>query len=148
MNPKRPLQAVDGGFTLIELLIVVTVIGILVAIAIPGLLNAFDKTKQTATSALIRAFGQSLEVYNTDNHSFPLATDIAALVPVLRPYSDTLRPDDNWKHALSYRTDGEHYTLESFGKDGVDGADVTPHTRYTFTLDLVMVDGNWVANIE
>ena len=137
-----------GGFTLIELLVVVTVIGILMGILIPGLLTALDKSKQTATSVLLRGFGQALETYSTDNHLYPIATDINVLVPMLHPYSDTLRPNDNWMHPLSYSTSGDHYTIESFGKDGVDGADVTPVTRYTFTLDLVFSDGNWIAGID
>ena len=136
------------GFTLIEILIVVTVIGILMGIALPGLLTALDKSKQVSTLTLIRAFGEALEVYQSDNHFYPNATTIQALTPLLRPYSDTLRPMDQWKHDLSYVTDTTHYTVESFGKDGIDGAEVTPQTRYTFELDILLSDGTWMSSVE
>ena len=40
------------------------------------------------------------------------------------------------------------YTLESFGKDGIDGANMTYATRNDFYLDMVIRDGLFIASPE
>src|SRR5450759_1932818 len=59
------------GFTLIELLIVVAIIGIIVAIAIPNLLHAIKRAKQKRTMADIRSIGTATEAYAIDNNRYP-----------------------------------------------------------------------------
>ena len=61
----------QGGFTLIELLIVVAIIGIIAAIAIPNLLNAIDRGKQKRTMADIRSIGTAVEAYAVDVNFYP-----------------------------------------------------------------------------
>ena len=137
------------GFTLIELLVVVVIIGIIASIAIPGLLNALDKSKQVATLSLLRSFSTALEIYNGDNISYPVTNDINDLVNTLRPFSDTLRTYDEWRHPLHYETvDGSDYTVRSYGKDNVPGAYVTPQQRYAFELDLGVTNGNVIGGVE
>lgn len=58
----------EKGFTLIELLIVVAIIGIIAAIAIPSLLNALDRARQTTTVENVKAMGQNVEQYIMDNN--------------------------------------------------------------------------------
>ena len=59
------------GFTLIELLIVVAIIGILAAIAVPNFLNAQTRAKIARCEADIRSISSALEMYRTDNNAYP-----------------------------------------------------------------------------
>lgn len=59
------------GFTLIELLIVVAIIGILAAIAVPNFLNAQTRAKISKVEADMQAFGTGFQMYRMDSGFFP-----------------------------------------------------------------------------
>lgn len=59
------------GFTLIELLIVVAIIGILAAIAVPNFLNAQMRAKIARVESDIKALSTALESYMVDRGSYP-----------------------------------------------------------------------------
>ncbi|MBD3267443.1 prepilin-type N-terminal cleavage/methylation domain-containing protein, partial [bacterium] len=56
-----------GGFTLIELLIVVAIIGILAAIAVPNFMNAQVRAKLSRVKADMQAMSTANEMYTVDN---------------------------------------------------------------------------------
>ncbi len=60
-----------SAFTLIELLIVVAIIGILAAIAVPNFMNARLRAKIAATTGNMQAIGNALEMYSIDNGKYP-----------------------------------------------------------------------------
>lgn len=60
------------GFTLIELLIVVAIIGILAAIAVPNFLNAQVRAKVARVRGDVRALSSALEMYRLDNNNYPI----------------------------------------------------------------------------
>ena len=66
------------GFTLIELLIVVAIIGILAAIAVPNFLNAQTRATIARVQADHKAIANSMEMYKIDNNSYPGDHDLDA----------------------------------------------------------------------
>ncbi len=68
------------GFTLIELLIVVAIIGILAAIAVPNFLNAQVRAKVARAESEIRSLKNSLESFFIDNNQYmPMNRDRAIM---------------------------------------------------------------------
>lgn len=59
------------GFTLIELLIVVAIIAILAAIAVPNFLEAQTRSKVSRAKSDIRSVATALEAYQIDNNRYP-----------------------------------------------------------------------------
>lgn len=68
------------AFTLIELLIVVAIIAILAAIAVPNFLEAQTRSKVSRTHADLRSVATALEVFRTENNRYP-RTELGASLP-------------------------------------------------------------------
>ncbi|MCC5876390.1 MAG: prepilin-type N-terminal cleavage/methylation domain-containing protein, partial [Candidatus Sumerlaeia bacterium] len=63
------------GFTLIELLIVVAIIAILAAIAVPNFLEAQTRAKVARVNSDLRSLATAIEAYRVDNNDYPEGTD-------------------------------------------------------------------------
>ncbi len=62
----KSLKNKQGGFTLIELMVVIVIIGILVAIALPNFIGAQDRAKVSSVKANMHTFQTALETYAVD----------------------------------------------------------------------------------
>lgn len=76
-NYNSPDNSASKGFTLIELMIVVAIIGILAAIAIPNFLRYQAKAKQSEAKGQLGAIYVSQITYHSENDSY--ATGIGNL---------------------------------------------------------------------
>lgn len=138
----------EKGFTLIELLIVVAIIGIIAAIAIPNLLNAIDRGKQKRTMADMRSLGTSIESYAVDNNFYPkgMASVAAAGVSthVAPIYIKTVPATDGWNNAwdVDSTATGSQYTITSPAKDGTQGSQTGGMTG-DFNCDILFANGQF-----
>lgn len=64
-------MAKQNAFTLIELLIVVAIIGILAAIAVPNFMNAQIRAKIARAQSDLKAMSTAIEMYAMDNNNYP-----------------------------------------------------------------------------
>ncbi len=148
---KRPRR--QSGFTLIELLIVVAIIGIIAAIAIPNLLNAIDRSKQKATMASMKALGTAVETYAIDVNFYPIATSLMSVdgdsMNISPVYIKSAPSKDGWAGALYYgsNSSGSDYTLVSYGKDKQPSSASVGGTK-DFDCDIIYQNGTFVAYPE
>jgi type II secretion system protein G len=137
------MRAASRGFTLIELLIVVAIIGIIAAIAIPNLLNAVDKGKQKRTMSDLRAIGTAVESYAVDNTDYPVGVTLPAIKAVIDPVFFNAMPlSDGWSHPFQADSSPSSYTIYSQGKDGT-GANCPPGATSRFNDEICFVNGRF-----
>jgi general secretion pathway protein G len=120
------------GFTLVEILVVITIIGLIMSLVGPRVLNYLSESKVKAAKIQIQSFTSALELFYLDAGRYPTTSEgLGALVkstsglsvwngPYLKGGSV---PNDPWGKAYLYRSPGERAPFEivSYGADGVEG---------------------------
>ena len=123
----------EAGFTLVEMLVVITIIGLIMGLVGPRVLNYLSESKVKTAHIQIESLAAALDLYYIDNGRYPDANQgLGALVerpPTATgwngPYLKTASvPMDPWGHPYVYKTPGDHapYEIDSFGSAGPNGA--------------------------
>src|SRR5262245_63423694 len=116
-STKRNRKRSQAGVTLIEMLVVVTIIGLFVALVGPGLWKKADEAKVTAARSQISNFMTALGTYKLDTGSFPtteqgllaLRVKPAAVPQWKGPYLQQDVPKDSWGVWYDVRIPGDHW---------------------------------------
>lgn len=143
-NRSRRRTASEGGFTLVEILVVITIIGLIMALVGPRVLNYLAESKSKTARIQIQSFASALDLFYLDAGRYPSSAEgLAVLVKPTGgfaawngPYlKGGAVPNDPWGRPYQYRSPGEHgvYDLVSYGADGQEGgvgaaADITSWT--------------------
>jgi general secretion pathway protein G len=124
----------EAGVTLIEMLVVVTIIGLFIALVGPSLFKNADRAKVTAARTHLDNFMTALGSYKLDTGTFPtteqglkaLREKPADLEQWAGPYLPKDVPKDPWEHDYVYKFPGDHGDepdIISLGADGQPGGD-------------------------
>jgi len=116
----------DKGFTLIELMIVVAIIGILAAIAIPNFMNYQCKAKQSEAKSNLGTIRTTQEAYYAENNHYTAVLSAAGFKPVgkaLYDYSAATGSDAFTASAIANtnagsKHSGDAWTIDNLGALG------------------------------
>jgi type IV pilus assembly protein PilA len=98
----------DGGFSLIELLVVIIIIGILAAIAIPVFLSQRQKAYQAADKSDLVNLANFEELYLTDTATYGTIAQIVALEPKMQPSQGVTLSVLRYNGANAYCLSAQH----------------------------------------
>jgi general secretion pathway protein G len=122
----------EAGFTLVEMLVVIAIIGLIMGLIGPRVLNYLSESKVKAAKIQIQSFASALDLFYLDAGRFPSTSEgLAALVrqtPGVAAWNGPYLkggtvPSDPWNHSYLYRSPGERgpYDIMSYGADGQEG---------------------------
>ena len=130
---ERRARKKTSGFTLMELLVVLAILGLLMSLVGPQVLNQLGGAKTKTARIQIRDLEQALEMYKLDVGRYPnTAQGLKALVTKPGgapgwngPYLKGDVPQDPWGSAYHYKYPGERSELDiyTYGQNGAAGGD-------------------------
>lgn len=132
LRRRTSMLGQEDGFTLVEILVVITIIGLIMGLVGPRVLNYLSESKVKAATIQIQSFASSLDLFYLDSGRYPTTAEgLTALIqhptgasgwngPYLKNGSV---PNDPWGHPYVYRSPGQHgaYDIVSNGSSGQEG---------------------------
>ena len=129
---RRNRRSGEDGFTLVEMLVVITIIGLIMGLVGPRVLNYLSESKVKAARIQIESLSSALDLFYLDNGRFPSSGEgLSVLIqrpanlaawngPYLKASSVPLDP---WGRPFHYRSPAEHspYEIDSYGPSGEPG---------------------------
>ena len=119
----------QSGLSLIELLVVVAIIGLLAALAVPRLMSAVNEAKLTPGKADRRVISEALERFYVDNRFYPNGADVNQIKTALRGY---LKPTTSYRNGYNkgylYLTSdlGQGFVLVDLQRESHDDDPASP----------------------
>ena len=119
-------QLGQKGMTMIEIMIVLVIVGGLIAIVGPNVVNQLTSGRIDTAKIQIKELGKQLDIFYMDCHSYP--DDLNSLMKAPsdcpswgpQPYIKKI-PKDPWGIEYVYELDGGNYVLKSLGSDKREG---------------------------
>lgn len=133
-NQTSKVKHKQNGFTLMEMLVVLVLIGLIAAVAIPQITRLLGSAKSKAAIIQLETLSNSLRYYQLDTGAYPTTEEGLKILwesngdiagwngPYIRQEKQILDP---WGRAFEYRAPGEvaPFDLISLGADGVEGGE-------------------------
>ena len=126
----------NGGFSLVEILVVLVIMGLLISVVAPTVLNRADEARVQKVGADFKAIETALKIYRLDNYVYPTTeqglealVEPSSLDPVPRNFKKggylSELPLDPWGRPYLYLRPGENGEIDlySLGADGLSGGE-------------------------
>lgn len=129
-------MVMQRGFSLIEILVVLVIMGLLISVVAPTVLNSADDARIQKVQADFKSIETALKIYRLDNYVYPTTEQgLAALVErtTLAPEPRNFKqggylsemPLDPWGRQYLYLSPGEYGEVDIYtlGADGLPGGE-------------------------
>ncbi|MFC7047844.1 type II secretion system major pseudopilin GspG [Emcibacter nanhaiensis] len=134
MEHKNKNNNKDAGFTLMELLVVILILGLLAAIAVPQVVKYLSRAKADTAKLQVESLVANLDFYKIDVGAYPTTEQgLKALVekpgeasnwfgPYIKKKSSLVDP---WGEPYQYKMPGDHgfFDIYSYGADKKEGGE-------------------------
>ena len=133
---RQTIRSQSAGFSLVEILVVLVIMGLLISVVAPTVLNRADEARVQKVQADFKAIETALKIYRLDNYVYPTTEQgLEALVEpsTLDPEPRNFKeggylaevPLDPWGRPYLYLSPGENGEVDIYtlGADGLAGGD-------------------------